>query len=177
MLMAWGCDDNSTGSDAGFPFITVDAYYRTGTYEGVTVYVVVYNEGDERFHCSLVGDIYVDLPEITMVYPDTTVYTPTYPPEAIDIEGAAITYPDTTVEIEMDFEYLHIEGHYYSTLYNSFDDNVVRYGYYEYTQYGQIQHAYAFERTRELSTIDVIVTLENQHGDSHTYNLYDINGR
>jgi hypothetical protein len=176
VLIATACDENSTSSDAGFPYITVDAYYRTGVYDAVTVYVLVYNDGDTRFHCGMNGDIYVHLPETTIVYPDTTVYTPTYPPQAINIQGASIVYPETTMVIDMVFSYMHVDASSYSSIYTAFDDIIVQYGYYEYIYNGQTHHAYAFERTREFSAIDVDVTLENQHGVSHTYTLTDING-
>jgi len=176
-LLSWGCDKKSTESDNGFPFISVDSYYRTGYYDAVTVFVLVYNDGDERFNCSCLADIYIHLPDTTIVYPDTIIYTPTYPPDTIDIAGGAVNYADTTLEFEMEFAYLHIDPEYYSSLYDSFDEIIVQYGYYEYNYYGQIRQAYAFESTLQFSSIDVSVTLENQYGDQYTYNLTDINGR
>lgn len=175
-LIAGGCDNKSTDSDKGFPFISVDGYYRMDYYDAITVFVVIFNDGSERFHGSFEASIHLHLPDTTIVYPDTTIYTPGYPPDTIEIASVAVDYPDTTLEIEMSFAYIHLDSSEYASLYEGFDDIIVQHGYYEYIQYGQTQHAYAFERTREPGSIDVSVTLENQYGDRYTYVLTDING-
>ncbi len=175
-IFTFACDKKSSGPEAPFPSVVVDAYYSTGGYNDNTVYIIVYNNSDEMFHCSVEGNIFVHLPETTIVYPDTTVYSPSYPYDPIDVAGGSVTYPDTLLEIPVDFSYLHINSEYYSSIYTYFADNIVQYGYYEYTQYGQTQYDYAFTRTWVYSSIDVEVTLEDPRNRTQVYYLSDIGG-